>query len=76
MSVLIIYYFYIQSKPTRVKHTVHITLKGPDLSVRPGLVQVHLVALVLVGLQHGQQRRGEVAAGLVLDDLLQVLVVL
>lgn len=51
-------------------------LNEPDLSVPAGLVQVHLAALVLVGLQHGQQRRGEVAAGLILDDLLQVSLVL
>lgn len=54
----------------------HHALIGPDLSVPAGLVQVHLVALVPVDLQHGQQRRGEVAAGLVLDDLLQVSLVL
>lgn len=51
-------------------------LNEPDLSVAAGLVQVHLAALILVGLQHGQQRRGEVAAGLILDDLLQVSLVL
>lgn len=51
-------------------------VQDPDLSVPAGLVQVNLAALVLVGLQHGQQRRAEVAAGLVLDDLLQVPLVL
>lgn len=55
---------------------MHRALSDPDLSVPAGLVQVNLAALVLVGLQHGQQRRGEVAAGLVLDDLLQVSLVL
>lgn len=73
------YYFYNQRTPTRIKQMAPLLNDihhGPDLSVPPSLIQVHLVAFVLVGFQHGQQRRGEVAAGLVLDDLLQVSLVL